>query len=248
MSGPSSRPADAYGPTRPVLLPALLAACAIMLVGLGIWQIERRAQKLALIAAVEARVHREPAAAPGPASWPHLGFGTDAYRHVLVHGTYLARADTLVQAATELGPGFWVMTPLRTEYGWTVLVNRGFVSADDPSHPLAPGPFEVTGLLRISEPRGRFPARKRSAARPLVLARRSGDWPRTSRYRAYCDGALVHVPTAVSLRLEAYVPNALRISQQTLQSAATARRAAASLPFLALLGRSARMPVVQPSP
>ena len=38
--------------------------------------------------------------------------------------------DTLVKAVTELGGGFWVLTPLKTASGAIVLVNRGFVPAD----------------------------------------------------------------------------------------------------------------------
>ena len=35
-----------------------------------------------------------------------------------------------MQAVTELGGGFWVLTPLRhATQGFTVLVNRGFVAA-----------------------------------------------------------------------------------------------------------------------
>ena len=52
-----------------------------------------------------------------------------------------------------------MLTPLRTGAGFTVLVNRGFVPADqaDPAARRAgeiAGPVTVTGLLRVSEPRG----------------------------------------------------------------------------------------------
>lgn len=61
---------------------------------------------------------------------------------------------------TEAGPGWWVMTPLRTDEG-VVIVNRGFVPAEarDPARrPPQPvgGPTEVSGLLRASEPGGGF--------------------------------------------------------------------------------------------
>ena len=78
--------------------------------------------------------------------------------HVQASGSLLHGRATLVQAVTELGPGFWVLTPLRTEAGWTVLVNRGFVP---PGHAAgedgAPsGQVAITGLLRLSEPGGAF--------------------------------------------------------------------------------------------
>jgi len=134
----------------------LLVLSSALFVGLGLWQLERRTQKLKLIDAVNHRVDQPAADAPGPASWSFVSFDNDAYRHVRIGGTFAGGRDTLVQAATGFGPGFWMMSPLRTDAGWTVLVNRGFVSADDP-RPTAPqGHVVVAGLLRISEPGGGF--------------------------------------------------------------------------------------------
>ncbi len=55
----------------------------------------------------------------------------DEYRHVTVAGIFLDDSQTLVQAVTDLGAGYWVVTPLRSAEGNIVLVNRGFVQADD---------------------------------------------------------------------------------------------------------------------
>jgi surfeit locus 1 family protein len=146
------------------LMAVLLLSAAVLFAALGVWQIERRAWKLALIAAVEQRAEAPPQPAPGPPAWPGISAQADAYTHVQVRGTLLDGQETLVQAVTELGPGFWVMTPLRADDGWTVLVNRGFVPdrstrtghgpAGSPD-PLA-GPATVTGLLRLTEPGGGF--------------------------------------------------------------------------------------------
>jgi surfeit locus 1 family protein len=51
---------------------------------------------------------------------------TDEYRHVTVTGTFLDESQTLVQAVTELGAGYWVLTPLRRADGTILMVNRGF--------------------------------------------------------------------------------------------------------------------------
>lgn len=108
---------------------------------------------------MEANAHGAPVAAPGPADWPALG-ERDAYRRVRLAGTWLDVPDTLVQAVTDLGGGFWVLTPLRTDAGFTVLVNRGFVPANrrGPSGAGIVGGrrAEVTGLLRLDEPGGGF--------------------------------------------------------------------------------------------
>ncbi len=75
-------------------------------------------------------------------------------------GVFLNDRETLVQAVTERGPGFWVMTPLRTADG-LILVNRGFVPAGrrNPATraaALPAGPVRITGLLRADEPGGAF--------------------------------------------------------------------------------------------
>ncbi|MFL6600257.1 MAG: SURF1 family protein [Steroidobacteraceae bacterium] len=129
-------------------------------VALGTWQVKRRVWKLDLITRVEQRVHAPPAGAPGPAQWAQISAATDEYRHVTVTGTFLDASQTLVQAVTELGAGYWVLTPLRTADDSVVLVNRGFVPADDRDRvaPAAvrPTSTSVTGLLRMTEPRGAF--------------------------------------------------------------------------------------------
>ena len=141
---------------RMSLVFALLCVASALFAALGVWQLERRTQKLALIRAVDMRVHQPATAAPGPQLWPFVSFRTAAYRHVRVGGRYVAEHEILVQAVTEFGPGFWVMTPLRTDVGWTVLVNRGFVSADRAKRTVPRGRVVVTGLLRLSEPGGGF--------------------------------------------------------------------------------------------
>ena len=46
------------------------------------------------------------------------------------HGRYRAVAPALTKAVTDLGSGYWVIAPLDTDRGFTVLVNRGFVPED----------------------------------------------------------------------------------------------------------------------
>ncbi|KTF67252.1 SURF1 family protein [Sphingomonas sp. HT-1] len=142
---------------RSLLAIALLPLIALLL-GLGIWQIERRAWKLALIERVERGLAAAPVPAPGPADWP--GIGTDAtYRRVRVSGQYLSCRTHLSQAVTELGPGKWVMTPLRSDRGFVVFVNRGFLPEGKHLPPCGQdlqSVIAVTGLLRLNEPGGGF--------------------------------------------------------------------------------------------
>jgi surfeit locus 1 family protein len=137
---------------------ALLPLIAILL-GLGIWQVERRSWKLALIDRVERGLAKAPVPAPGPAEWG--GVDTDAtYRKIRISGHFLPCRTKLAQAVTELGPGKWVMTPLVSDRGFTVFINRGFLPEGQTLPACTPpAPTEaitVSGLLRLSEPKGGF--------------------------------------------------------------------------------------------
>lgn len=153
-----------------------LAVCALFvfvaLLGLGTWQLYRLQWKQALIDRVEQRAHASPVEAPGPERWPQITAESDEYRHVRVSGTFLHQFTTKVQALTELGSGYWLLTPLRDTNGNIVFVNRGFATGEladkiiqhdasdnNDCRNRASGScaqVTVTGLLRITEPAGGF--------------------------------------------------------------------------------------------
>lgn len=172
------------GKAKRLLLLALALLATATFAALGIWQVERRASKLHLIARVDARVHAPPGPLPPSASWPLVNARDDEYRRVRAHGVLLHDRETFVQAVTERGPGFWVLTPLRTEAG-IVLINRGFVPPErrDPAtrHAgQAEGPVTITGLLRMTEPKGGFlrandPAADRWRSRDVAAIARARD-------------------------------------------------------------------------
>lgn len=160
--GPERRPGR--GTVRSGRRLAVLALVGVVLFSgfcaLGTWQIYRRAWKLNLIAAVNARADAPPVPAPGPSQWKGVGSGGDRYRHVRVSGHYLHKDETLVNGGSRRGYGYWVMTPLRTDRGFTVLVNRGHIPESMPGTaafralPRPQGKVTVTGLLRLSDPGG----------------------------------------------------------------------------------------------
>ena len=133
----------------------------IVFLGLGPWQVQRLFWKLDLIARVDARVNAAPVPAPPPSAWPAIDAGKDEYRRVTAAGVFRHDKETLVQAVTGLGAGFWVLTPLELADGTTILVNRGFVPADkrDPqtrAEGEISGNVRIIGLLRVPEPGGAF--------------------------------------------------------------------------------------------
>lgn len=162
MRKPDPRSDAAPFPPRPLILAGFgVLAVVCGLIALGVWQVQRLAWKTDLIARVEARIHAAPAPAPGPAQWPAVTREADEYRRVRLTGTFLHDREALVQAVTELGPGYWVLTPLVDAQGAVTLVNRGFVptelraAAGRPQGQVA-DEVTVTGLIRMSEPGGGF--------------------------------------------------------------------------------------------
>jgi surfeit locus 1 family protein len=142
---------------------ASLAGVAL-LIGLGLWQLQRLAWKEALIAAVEARAHAAPRPLPPPADWAAMRPADYEYARVEVAGTFDYARQELVFRPIETprgrygGVGYLVMTPLTLASGESVIVNRGFVpeamkSAADQG---PRGEARVVGLLRASEKRNLF--------------------------------------------------------------------------------------------
>ena len=150
---------------RGLVAPALAAlVCLAILLGLGVWQLARKAEKEALIARIVERSHVEPPAAPPPFdAWDARA---DEFGRVRVRGTFLHDRETLVHGLAPGEPGralqgFYVLTPLRRDDGTTILINRGFVPTElkDPKDRAAgqvAGEATVTGMLRASETRGLF--------------------------------------------------------------------------------------------
>jgi surfeit locus 1 family protein len=159
-------------------LTVLSLAAIAGLIALGVWQVERRAWKLALIDRVEQRIHAAPRPLPVVQAWPTVTAAGDEYRHVTIMGRFLHDRETPVQAVTEEGGGYWVLTPLRRDDGTTILINRGFVPTERREratrHEENPrGDVEVTGLLRMTEPKGGFlrnndPAHDRWYSRDVI--------------------------------------------------------------------------------
>ena len=150
---------------RDLIAPGLASLIALaILLGLGTWQLERRAWKEDLIARILRQSRAEPVAPPAPGSWDPA---RDEFRHVRVAGHFLNDRETLVHglAAGETPgralQGFYVLTPFIRDDGGTVLVNRGFVPTElkaqgDRRDGLIAGSTTVTGILRASEARTLF--------------------------------------------------------------------------------------------
>lgn len=138
-----------------------------LLVGLGVWQLQRLAWKTGLLDTIAARTTAPPVPLPPEAEWAGLSVPDYAYRHVTVQGTFDHGREVRVfrPLADPHGPfsglGDLILTPLHLPSGAVVIVNRGFVPEDrtDPATRAAgqvEGPVTVTGLMREPESRNTF--------------------------------------------------------------------------------------------
>ena len=129
----------------------------VILLALGIWQLERLQWKEGLIARVTAGLTAAPVAAPAPATWPSLDVSGMEYTPVVVHGHFLNDREmyataTLTEPKGKLGGyGLFVMTPFQTDDGWVVFVDRGFVPFELKA-PSARAGSEIEGETTVSGP------------------------------------------------------------------------------------------------
>jgi|RhiMetdeSRZDD1v2_1073273.scaffolds.fasta_scaffold25389_8 surfeit locus 1 family protein len=163
-------------------LPTLFALAAFAtFVGLGTWQLQRKAWKEALIDTLEQRLAASPVNVPGRARWPSLDPAEDEFRRVKFSAAFLPGQEALVYGSGSAlrsdvsGPGYWVFAPARLAGGDLVVVNRGFVPEgrqDQAARSAAQsiGTSEMVGVMRWPEPRGTFTV-KEDTARNLWFVR-----------------------------------------------------------------------------
>lgn len=143
------------------------------LAGLGFWQLARKTEKVALIAALEERLAAAPVPLPPPAQWPRLSPEHDEFRRVTLTARRLDMPDAAPDArvfasgsalrSDVSGLGAFVFAPVRLMSDEIVVVDRGFLpdgqraarefAADDNA------PLSLTGYLRFPEAPGVFTPR-----------------------------------------------------------------------------------------
>lgn len=121
-----------------------------ILAGLGTWQLERKAWKENLIASIEAGVHRPPVQLREIALVPK---GKEYWR-VSVTGRFRHADERRLFATDGSEMGWHIYTPLETDFGKIVFVNRGFVpdalkDAANRAVGQIEAPVTVRGLLRM---------------------------------------------------------------------------------------------------
>lgn len=144
-------------------------AMVALLIGLGVWQLQRRVEKHGLIAALTERLAAAPQPLPPPPQWSTLTPAHDEFRRVQFSASYEARPDAMVYSVGSAvrsdisGPGTWAFLPARLSTGETVVINTGFVQntmqdraqQDRAVTRLVTGaPLDMTGYIRFPESPG----------------------------------------------------------------------------------------------
>ncbi|MGZ5876520.1 MAG: SURF1 family protein [Bradyrhizobium sp.] len=144
-------------------------AMVAVFVGLGMWQLQRRLEKHALVAALTVRLAAAPESLPSPAQWNVLTPGRDEFRRVSFTATYASGPDAMVYSSGSAvrddisGPGTWAFMPARLPTGKTVVINAGFMQntmqdraqQDRAVTRLVTGdPVTLTGYIRFPETAG----------------------------------------------------------------------------------------------
>lgn len=139
------------------------------LLSLGFWQLQRRSEKHALIAALDARLAEAPVALPSPDRWSAMSAATDEFRRVTFTATYKPQPDAMVYSSGSgvrpdvPGAVTWAFLPAALPDGATVVINTGFVQntmqdraqQDRVARTLVTGaPVTMTGYLRYPETAG----------------------------------------------------------------------------------------------
>lgn len=138
-------------------------------IGLGVWQLQRRVAKHALIAALTERLASAPTTLPPPAQWRRLNAADDEFRRVSFTASYAPLPDAMVYSSGSAvrkdasGPGTWAFLPARLASGEMVVIDAGFVEntmqdravEDRAVTKLVTGePVSLTGYLRFPEGAG----------------------------------------------------------------------------------------------
>jgi surfeit locus 1 family protein len=148
-------------PFRPRLWPTVVTLPAVVLmIGLGVWQLQRLAWKTEIIDTFESRVAAEPTAPP--AGLTAADMGAWRFRRVAATGAFLHDKEVQITGKPYKGTaGFHVITPFVTEDGLTILVNRGWVPSeqrrpDTRPNTLVPAPAAIDGVVREAGVKGYF--------------------------------------------------------------------------------------------
>lgn len=172
---------------RRLLVPGLFTIVGFaILISLGVWQLQRKEWKEALIATLDAQMKTAPTPLPPPSQWGSLTRDNSEFRRVAMRVDFMADAKPVhlytgpsALRADVKQPGYFVFSPARLPGGQVVVVNRGYIPTDRKAEPSA-GMSEITGYIRWPESPGWFVSERDSSGEvwfvrdPAAMAKAKG--------------------------------------------------------------------------
>jgi surfeit locus 1 family protein len=113
-----------------------------VLIGLGVWQVQRLAWKQDVIAQIESRIAADPVALPA-----QFDVDADRYLPVRVDGEILRGEIHVLVSVKQVGAGYRVIAPFQTTDGRRILLDRGFIGSARRNDMRTTGAATITGNL-----------------------------------------------------------------------------------------------------
>ncbi len=129
--------------TRRMIGPLLFGVIGVaILIGLGVWQLQRLQWKTAILAEIDARLAAAPVAVPADPDPVR-----DRYLRVRATGEIMPGEIHVYTSAPPHGVGYRVIVPFVLDDGRRILLDRGFVPIEEKEAPRHLGAIAVEGNL-----------------------------------------------------------------------------------------------------
>lgn len=112
-----------------------------VLIGLGVWQVQRLAWKEGILAEIEAKISADPVALPADPDPAR-----DQYLPVKLQGQFVGDQLLVLASLKQVGPGHRLIAAFQTNDGRRIMVDRGFEPLEERSRQIT-GPVSIRGNL-----------------------------------------------------------------------------------------------------
>lgn len=135
---------------RWILIHCAIGGLSVLMIFLGIWQLNRLDERRTRNAAIEANTHMEIATAT-----QDFGVATQEWRRVKLTGRYITSSEiSIINRSQDGVAGDNIVVPFETEDHGLFLVNRGFVPLTVSSGYVPEEPLSIVGFVRPNQTRG----------------------------------------------------------------------------------------------
>lgn len=128
---------------RRLILPLVFGLLGTaILIGLGLWQVQRMQWKAGILAQIEARLGDAPVALPASPDPVR-----DLYLPVAVTGRFTGQDLDVLASVKQVGAGYRIIAAFQTDDGRRILIDRGFLPEAARTAPRKAAAASITGTL-----------------------------------------------------------------------------------------------------